>query len=125
VLDAVQPTSDLLLSAIKAWQPDPACLAAGEEYVDLALRSFAAAGLSDLSIIRRLLRCAGYALTHDDPPWPDEAMIAVARHAAFCGLPEQQIGRLLARLSTELPDCVRDPSEIASWVRAACQEFTP
>jgi hypothetical protein len=116
MLDAVQPTTDLL-SAVQAWQPDPTCLAAGDEYVDLAIRCFAAAGLCDRQIDLRLGRTA-----------PEierfSAALAVARHAAWSGLRPQRIAHLLGRLSIWLPGSPDDPDEIASLVRAAVAEVS-
>jgi hypothetical protein len=40
------PVPDLL-AAVEAWQPDAACIAAGDEYLTLALRCYAAGILSD------------------------------------------------------------------------------
>jgi hypothetical protein len=52
-----------VVEAIKNWRPDETCLGAGDEHVALAVRCFAAAGLSNTAISRRIWRQAFGALT--------------------------------------------------------------
>ena len=121
MLDAVQPTTDLL-SAVQAWRPDPACLSAGDEYVRLAVRAYAASGLSDPQIDERVRDLAGVA-SSDDTIERCDAAIATARHAALMGVAARQIVALLMHLEAEVP-CWPDADEVASIVQGAITEFT-
>ena len=91
-------------------------LAAGDALLQSAVTAFAPI-LTDAEIAERVdayinpLRPAQF--EHGD------AARAVARHAAWCGLPAKRIARLLARLSILLPGSPVDPSEIAAIVRTA------
>lgn len=108
MLDTVQ--SDLL-SAVKAWRPDAACIEAGDEHLTLALRCWAAAMLSDAQITDRLravassFGCQRY----------DEAAIFVARHCAIAGAPYAEIIDVLVELAVIAPAWPDDPDWIA-WV---------
>ena len=122
MLDAVQPTTDLL-SAVQAWQPDAACLSAGDEYVRLAIRCYAAGGLCDRQIDHRVRTSVS---SETDTPELERCSAAwtVARHAAWVGLRPKRIAHLLGRLSIWLPGSPDDPDEIASLVRAAVAEVS-
>lgn len=107
------------IAAIKHWNPDRDCIAAGDEHVTAAVRCYAAAGLCNATISQRIRLFAVDA----DPPERHDAAIALARHAAFAGAPARQIAGCLARLAIELPDWLPDnPDEIASLTRAALRE---
>lgn len=103
--------------------PDPNCLAAGDAHLDLAVRCYAAAIMSDDEIDRRVLDRLGIA------PEPElerhTAAWAVARHAVWSGLPSKRIARLLGRLSIWLPGSPDEPDTIAAIIRSAIQEVSP
>jgi hypothetical protein len=124
MLDNVHSAPDLL-SAIEAWQPDQRCLAAGDEYVRLALRCYAAGGLCDRQIDLRLLQTGGVSQETITPELERfSAAWTVARHAAWVGQQPKRIAHLLGRLSIWLPGSPDDPDEIASLVRAAVAEVS-
>lgn len=91
-------------------------LAAGDVLLQSAVTAFAPA-LSDAAIAERVddyirpLRPAQF--EHGD------AARAVARHAAWCGLPAKRIAGLIARMSVWLPGSPDDPNEISHIVHAA------
>jgi hypothetical protein len=118
LVDVANPT---ILEAVKAWQPDPDCVAAGNEYCLLAARCYAAAGLGDRSIRRRFLHYAGPEI---DPPEIErhDAALALARHGAIVGASASEIVVWLARLAIDVPCWPDDPAEIAAMTRAALQE---
>lgn len=112
------PDTYLSIDAIEAWQSDPDCVAAGDEYATLAVRSYSAAGLSNTAIAQRIQLFG----TNPAPPERYDAAIAVARHGAFVGASARQIVACLARLACEVPCWPTDPTELASMTRAALQE---
>jgi hypothetical protein len=115
------PDTILSIEAIKDWQPDGTCIAAGDGHIILAVRCFAAAGLSDRAIARRIRLFGDYADLPDIERC--DAAVAVARHGAIAGASAREIVELLARLSLEvacwLPD---DPEAIAALTAAALRE---
>jgi hypothetical protein len=123
MLDTLEPTNDLL-AAVAAWQPDAASIAAGDEHLNLGVRCYAAAGLSDRQIAQRSLDLAGALPELDTAPdiGRHDAAIAVARHAALDGLSVPNIIALLAWLAVELAGGP-DPDEIADIAQAAYAEF--
>jgi hypothetical protein len=121
MLDVLEPPT--LPIVVGGWQPDPRCIAAGDEHALLALRCWAAARLSDAQITRRILDLAGACADVDTPEFECwSAAWAVARHAVWCGLPAKRVARLLGRLSVLLPGSPDQPDEIASITRAAISE---
>ncbi|HEX3403695.1 MAG TPA: hypothetical protein VHT74_25560 [Acetobacteraceae bacterium] len=108
-----------VLAAVEAWQPDAACRAAGDEYVALALRCYAAAGLCDAQIIRRVLDQVGI-----DAPDTDRyaAAVALARHCAKMDLPLNRIIAVLAHPAVHVP-CFPNADDIAEIAIAALAEF--
>jgi hypothetical protein len=94
------PTTDLL-AAVEAWQPDANCIAAGDEYAALMLRCFAAAGLSNTQIARRVLDLAQVS-ADVDTPIRRSAADAVAQQCAIIGVPlRHTIIAILAYLAAE------------------------
>lgn len=121
MLDALD-TFDLA-AAVERWQPDPECLAAGDRYLDLAVRCYAAAGLSDRQLARRAGIQLGYKLP---PPWlDDDAAGLIAWHCAEGGLPFHQVIAVLVYLATEVPGSPDDPDELAWIARQAVREAAP
>jgi hypothetical protein len=116
MLDAPDLEFRDVLAAVKAWQPDAACLAAGDEHAALALRCWAAAGLCDAQIMRRALDLFGTT----DPRYV--AAIAVARHCASMDLTRNRIIAVLAYLAVHVP-CFPDADDIAEIAIAAVAEF--
>jgi hypothetical protein len=118
------PAGTELLTAVEAWRPDPECIRAGDEYLCLALRCYSSV-LSDLQIRRHLERYA--AALADDPPdiiGPRDAAFAIAAHSAIVAASPQLAGKILARLSVELPGWEpTDPDDIAALVRATYREI--
>jgi hypothetical protein len=123
MLDAPEPSTDLL-AAVEAWQPDAACLAAGDEYLKLGIRCYAAAGLCDRQIDRRPLDLAVISTEAETASdiWHDDAAIAVARHCAIAGMSFAEIIGILVFLAAEVPGWLDDPDAIASLVRNALAE---
>jgi hypothetical protein len=111
----------LAAEVIEAWRPDAVCIAAGDEHAYLALRCFAASGLSDAAIARRLRRFGA------DLQPPDigryDAALALARHGALVGAPARQIVTWLVYLACEVPCWPDDPHEIAAMARGAMAEI--
>jgi len=106
------------LSGAKWPLPDRGCLVAGDRYLDWALRSYAAAGLSDEGIARRIADQVGPPPVHlSDGAW------AVATHLAAAGATFNQIIDILVRLASEVPGWPVDPDELAYVARAAIAEF--
>lgn len=106
------------------WEPDDACLVAGDKYVLLALRCYAAAGLWDEAIDGRLLRQIGFAIEAQQMRHTDAA-VALARHGAGAGVSVREIAVLLAQLAGEVPCWPDDPAAIAAIARAAVAEMAP
>jgi hypothetical protein len=113
------PATFLTVNAIQAWQPDVHCISAGDAYAGLAVRTYAAAGLSDSQIAQRMRLDAAA-----DPPFIEryDAAFALARHGARVGASARQIVAWLAHLAVEVPCWPDNPEEIASMTRAALQE---
>jgi hypothetical protein len=117
------PSTFLTVDAIKAWRPDAVCIAAGDEHAYLALRCYAAAGLSDAAIAQHLRR-----LDADLQPLNigrHDAALALARHGALVGAPARQVVAWLVFLACEVPCWPDDPYEIAAMARAAMVEMAP
>jgi hypothetical protein len=114
MLDTV--TRDLL-AAIEAWRPDPICLRAGDEHLTLAIRCFAAAGLSDAQVTGRVCDLIGVSLP--EPPERCSAAVAIAQHLAVCGMREREIVLVLADLAGQLPAWPDDPDELIWIARGA------
>jgi hypothetical protein len=126
MLDAPDLDYRDVLAAIKRWQPDPQCLAAGDEHALLALRCYAAAGLCDTQITGRVLDLVGVSTQSDTPDiGHDDAAIAVARHCAIVGMSFSEIIEVLVYLAAEVPGWLDDPDAIASLVRSAITEAMP
>ena len=108
------------IEAVRAWRPDPTCIAAGDEHVLLAVRCFAAGGLSDAAITRRLRQTA----TELEPLGFGryDAVLALARHGAVTDAPATEIVGWLAQLALQVPCWPDDPEELASITRTALQE---
>jgi hypothetical protein len=125
MLDASDLDYRDVLAAVEAWQPDAACLAAGDEHALMAVRCFAAGGLSDRQITRRILHRLGVSTEIDTElgVWPYDAACAVARHAAVEGLPLRRIIAVLCELAVSLPGLPIEPNEIVAIARAAIAEF--
>jgi hypothetical protein len=51
---SMNATRSAAIFLIKAWQPDADCIAAGDEHAVLAVRCYAAAGLSNTAIAQRI-----------------------------------------------------------------------
>jgi hypothetical protein len=118
MLDAIEPATDLL-SAIERWQPGAQVLDAGDEHLDLAVRCYAAAGLSDRQITDRVLGELGIGAPGFERR---EAAWAIARHCALMDLPLRQIIAVLAHLTAEVPGWP-DADENAAIAQAAVAEF--
>jgi hypothetical protein len=117
MLDAIEAPH--LLAAIEAWQPDPQCIAAGDEYFHLAIRCWAGS-LCDAQIIRRILDLAGISASVDTPErW--SAAWAIARDCALMDVPLHRIIALLAHLAAEVP-CWPNADDIAEIAEAAVAE---
>ena len=120
-MNVILPTTTFLtVDAISAWRPDADCIARGDEYAVLAVRCYAAAGLSDTAIAQRIWLFGAEV----GPPDIDryDAALALARHGAIVGAPARQIVTWLAYLAQVVPGWPDDPAEIASMTRAALQE---
>jgi hypothetical protein len=120
-MNAIFPaTAFLTIEATTAWQPDVGCIVNGDEHALLAVRCYAAAGLSDAAITQRLRIFGAYA----DPPETGryDAALALARHGAFVGAPPREIVAWLAYLALQVPCWPDDPEEIASMTYAALRE---
>jgi hypothetical protein len=111
MLDAIEPND--LLAAVKAWQPDPQCLSAGDDHALLAVRCWAAAGLCDQQIVQRMFDLVVVSTEIDTAP--DDVPIALARHCAAMGLSRNQIIAVLAYLAARVPlwPAADDIAEIA------------
>jgi hypothetical protein len=109
----------------KPLSADRACITAGDEYGNLQIRCYAAAGLSDQGIERRILHRLGVSTEIDTElgVWPHDAACAVARHAAVEGLPLRRIIAVLCELAVSLPGLPIEPNEIVAIARAAIAEF--
>jgi hypothetical protein len=105
-----------LLAAVRQWQPDARCIVAGDEYLALTLRCYAAAGLSDQQLTHRVLDQVDYDMRHD------AAAIAVARHCAWAGMTFAEIVDVLVYLAAEVPSWIDQPDAITSLVRDAIEE---
>lgn len=126
-----------LVAAAEAWRPDADCIAAGDRYLDLAARCFAAAGLSDHEIVVRISQATGllhgideFGLTDIEglSPRPEryDAATAVARHCATVSMPPRQIAVWLGKLAVTIPGWAPDdPDEIAQLVTVAVLEANP
>jgi hypothetical protein len=120
--DAVMPTA-IDLTFVIAWTPDKACLEAGDEYVALMLRCWAAAGLSDQQIVDRILDQLAITASVGAPPDRyGTALIVVARHCASVGMTLTNIIAILAHLAVEIP-CWPSADEIAAVAQSAVAEF--
>jgi hypothetical protein len=121
-MNAILPTATFLtVNAIKAWQPDPNCIRAGDEHVTLAVRCYAAGGLSDVAIAQRIRLFGDYADLPDIERC--DAAVAVARHGAIAGASPREIVEQLARLALEVPCWLPDdPEQIAALTAAAMRE---
>ena len=117
---AARPETYLSIDAIEAWQPDYGCSACGDEHAALALRAYAAAGLANAAIAKRM-RLFGPDLEPLDIGWRDAAL-ALARHGAVAGASARQIVLWLVYLADEVPAWPSDPDEIAAIVRGAIAE---
>lgn len=124
MLDAPDLDYADVLAAVERWRPDPQCLAAGVEHALLAVRCFAAAGLSDQQIARRMLDLAGVSSDVNTAPVGDrsDAARAVARLCAIMDLPLRHIIAILAYLAAEVPGWP-DADENAAIAQAAVAEF--
>jgi len=103
--------------------PDAGVIAAGDEYLDLALRCYAAAILSDAQLSRRVIErmpCEVLCCTEDTGD-RYAAAVAIARHCAAMDVPLRKIIALLAYLSAEIP-CWPDADDIAGIAEAAIAE---
>jgi hypothetical protein len=111
---------DAILRAIENWRPDETCLGAGDEHVALAVRCYAAGGLANSEIARRIRLFGADA----DPQDIDQhaAARALARHAAIAGASPREIVELIARLALEVPCWPDDPEQIAALTAAALRE---
>ncbi len=118
MLDAIEPRNDIL-DAVRRWAPDRRCLAAGDQHACIAVRCYAAGGLSDQQIVHRILDLLGVDYADTDRY---SAAIAVARHCAAMDLPLRQIIAVLAYLAAEVPGSP-DADDIASIAQAAVAEF--
>lgn len=119
MLDAIE-----LTTAIEAWQPDAECIAKGDEYLTLALRCYAAAGLCDAQIARRLLDLAGVS-TPDEYSiaiGPETAAVIIARHLALCGMCARDITLVLADCGGMLPAWPDDPDLLIHIANHAVEE---
>jgi hypothetical protein len=114
-MNAISAATFLTVNASEAWRPDAECIAAGDAYVGLAARCYAAGGLSDSQIAKRG-RLFG---TDPDPPERLDAALALARHGALVGASARQIVAWLVHLALEVSCWPDDPAEIAAMVRAA------
>lgn len=95
--------------------PDQGCLDVGDNYLYLAVRSWAAGGLSDAAISDRL--GSVMPATHTD------AAVAVARHLAIAGCDVMTIIEHLVELAVTLPAWPDDPDYIAHLAASAYAEF--
>jgi len=117
MLDAPDLDVRDVLAAVKAWQPDAACLAAGDDNLTNTLRCYAAAGLSDSGVESRILHRLGV-----PPVRYDDAAIVVARHCAIAGMSFAAIIEIMVYLAVEVPGWLDDPDAIAALVRSAIAE---
>lgn len=97
--------------AVECWQPDVGCIAAGDRHIELAVRCWAAAMLSDYQISKRLRDFACPEQRSIDAPW------AFALHCARSGVPAREVTVWLAEL-VKVPGWP-DGEEIAYLVIAA------
>jgi hypothetical protein len=116
----MQRHSLLIIEDVRAWQPDAGCIAAGDEYAVLAVRSYAAAGLGDAAIAHRI-----QLLTVELDPLDvgcDDAAFALARHGVIVGASARDIVGWLAQLALEVPGWPDDPEKLAWITRTALRE---
>jgi hypothetical protein len=93
----------------------------GDEHAVLAVRCYAAAGLSNAAIAQRI-RLFGADLEPPDIERYDAA-VALARHGAVVGALARQIVVWLVHLACKVPCWPDDPHEIAAMVRGAMAEM--
>jgi hypothetical protein len=100
---------------MEAWQPDPACIAAGDEYLRLAFRCWAGA-LSNAQIAQHVRDVVGL----DTPDeysieiGPETAAVVIARHLALCGMEAREIVLALADIGACCPGWPDDPDLLIS-----------
>jgi len=103
---------------------DAGCIAAGDQYLDLAFRSYAAALVSDTAILGRILDWLGLTeatvVRHQD-----DAACALAQHLAWAGEPENRIVEVLAWAAVECPAWPSDPEELVFIAKTAIRECAP
>jgi hypothetical protein len=116
----MQRHSILTVEAVRVWQPDASCIAAGDEHATLAVRCYAAGGCGDAAIAQRM-RLFVVDLDPQDVGRYNAAF-AVARHGVIVGASDSDIVRCLAQLALELPDWPDDPEELAWITRTARRE---
>ena len=100
--------------------PDPKCFAAFNDYLALAVRCGAAAGLSDRAIARHAMRLIGCADTPDITT--NDLAYVVAQRLARSAEPRSRIIKVLCMLAVEVPGFPVDPDEIDSIARIAIEE---
>lgn len=109
MLDALEPITTTESRKL----PDLRCIAAGDEHLDLAVRCFAAAGLSDRQLARRII-------DHQLAPTDlHDAAVALARHCAVCGMRAREIALALADVAGALPAWPDDPEYLIWLAREA------
>jgi hypothetical protein len=115
VADDLDTMANAILSpAGMAWRPDANCIAAGDRYLELAVRCYAAAGLPD----RQMPQLPDFG--------PAAAAKAVAWHCWAAEMAPEEAAQLLARLSLEVPAWEpQDPNEIAALVRRTFGRIIP
>lgn len=102
--------------------PDAECLAAGDQYLHLSLRAFAAAMLSDAQISKRIIeRLHCEVVCPEDASGRYDAAWAVAKHCALMDVPLRKTIALLAYLSAEIP-AWPEADDIAGIAEAAIAE---
>jgi len=100
--------------------PDAQCVEAGDEYLRLTLRSYAAAMMSDHQIRGRILASLG--LTEATVVnAQDDAAHVLAQHMAWAGESTNRIVEVLCSLST-LPAWPDDPEELTFIAKTAVRE---
>jgi hypothetical protein len=97
--------------------PDRDCVATGDRYLNWAIRSFAAGGLSNEGISRRVAD-----QVEPPPVHLSDVLWSIAWHCAAGGLPFHQIIAVLVYLADEVPGCPDDPEELATISRWAIRE---
>jgi hypothetical protein len=122
IVPADLPAADRAMSAptrTTTGLPDAACVALGNEHHIIAVRCWAAGGLSDRAIGARILRIPPDLNAHAF------AAEAFARHAATVDVPPLRIAAILGRLACEVPCWPDDPDILAAIVHAATAECVP